>query len=100
MLHQTKQFPAYFSLKEVAWCQKNNALISDEHIQKNDEGIAVGGYYEIVPRPPKTLSYDKKRQLAYPAIESQLDMLYWDKVNGTTVWQDTIRAVKETYPKG
>ncbi len=99
MLHQKKQFPSYFSLKEVDWCQKNNAMISDEHIQKNDAGIAVGGYYEIVERPVKTRTYKEKRLLAYPSIEEQLDMLYWDQVNGTTVWKEAIQAIKERYPK-
>lgn len=26
-------------------------------------------------------------------------MMYWDKVNGTTVWEDTIQAIKDKYPK-
>jgi hypothetical protein len=38
--------------------------------------------------------------LAYPLIQDQLDMLYWDKVNGTTVWQDAIAKVKAQFPKG
>jgi len=28
-----------------------------------------------------------------------MDMQYWDSVNGTTVWADTIAAIKERYPK-
>src|SRR6056300_1289136 len=28
------------------------------------------------------------RATAYPSIQEQLDMQYWDKVNGTTNWQD------------
>lgn len=35
----------------------------------------------------------------YPSITDQLDMLYWDKVNGTNNWQTTIQAVKDKYPK-
>jgi hypothetical protein len=35
----------------------------------------------------------------YPSIEEQMDMMYWDNVNGTTVWKDTIEAIKEKYPK-
>ena len=26
-------------------------------------------------------------------------MMYWDKINGTTTWEDTIQAVKDKYPK-
>jgi hypothetical protein len=36
---------------------------------------------------------------SYPPISRQLDMMYWDKVNNTTVWQDTIAAIKLANPK-
>jgi len=26
-------------------------------------------------------------------------MLYWDQVNGTTVWMDTIATIKQEFPK-
>ena len=41
--------------------------------------------------------YAKLRQ--YPSIEEQMDMLYWDKINGTNTWQDAITAEKERVPK-
>jgi|TARA_X000000950_G_C13853560_1_gene635597 hypothetical protein len=44
--------------------------------------------------------YQGKREIAYPPIEEQLDMQYWDSVNGTTVWKDKIQEIKDTYPKG
>jgi hypothetical protein len=43
--------------------------------------------------------YQRQRQSAYPSILEQLDMQYWDAVNGTTTWQDTINAIKVQYPK-
>jgi hypothetical protein len=39
------------------------------------------------------------RATAYPSIQEQLDMQYWDKVNGTTNWEDTIAKVKSDNPK-
>lgn len=37
----------------------------------------------------------------YPPIHEQLDMIYWDKVNQTTVWEDTISNIKNNIcPKG
>lgn len=30
----------------------------------------------------------------YPPINEQLDMLYWDKINGTTKWEDAITNIK------
>ena len=44
--------------------------------------------------------YQRNRSLAYPSIQEQLDMQYWDSVNGTTTWADAIAKVKADYPKG
>jgi hypothetical protein len=44
-------------------------------------------------------NYAQFRIEAYGSISNQLDMQYWDAVNGTTVWQDHITAVKAKYPK-
>jgi hypothetical protein len=44
-------------------------------------------------------SYRSKRRAAYPSQEEQWDMQYWDQVNGTTIWKDTIAKVKSDYPK-
>ena len=43
--------------------------------------------------------YQRERATAYPSIQEQLDMQYWDKVNGTTNWQDAIAKVKSDIPK-
>jgi hypothetical protein len=44
--------------------------------------------------------YQRDRASAYPSIQEQLDMQYWDSVNGTTTWADAIAKVKADYPKG
>jgi len=43
--------------------------------------------------------YQRDRATAYPSIQEQLDMQYWDKVNGTTNWEDAIAKVKSDNPK-
>ena len=43
--------------------------------------------------------YQRDRATAYPSIQDQLDMQYWDKVNGTTNWKDAIAKVKSDNPK-
>lgn len=43
--------------------------------------------------------YKADREKEYPSIGDQLDMLYWDKKNGTTTWDDAVKAVKDKYPK-
>ena len=43
--------------------------------------------------------YIEARQEAYGSIADQLDMQYWDAVNGTTTWKDHIAEVKLNNPK-
>ena len=43
--------------------------------------------------------YKTARQEAYGSINEQLDMQYWDAVNGTTTWKDHIAQVKADNPK-
>jgi hypothetical protein len=43
--------------------------------------------------------YKVSRQSAYASIQDQLDMQYWDSVNGTTTWKDHIAQVKADNPK-
>ena len=43
--------------------------------------------------------YQRDRATAYPSIQEQLDMQYWDKVNGTTNWEDAIAKVKSDIAK-
>ena len=43
--------------------------------------------------------YQRQRAAEYPSVQDQMDMQYWDAVNGTTTWQDAIAAIKAKYPK-
>lgn len=43
--------------------------------------------------------YVQDRAAAYPSLEEQADMAYWDRQNGTTTLDDAISAVKAAYPK-
>ena len=53
------------------------------------------GYAPLKPEP----SYIEKRQKEYPSIPDQLDMIYWDKINNTNLWQEKITEIKAKYPK-
>lgn len=44
-------------------------------------------------------AYKGLRASEYPSIQDQLDMQYWDSVNGTTTWADAIETIKTKYPK-
>lgn len=54
-----------------------------------------GSSFTVVYTP----TYSDQRAEAYPTIQDQLDLQYWDQVNGTTTWKDAIQAVKDEYPK-
>tara|TARA_B110000977_G_C10969871_1_gene451909 strand:- start:85 stop:429 length:345 start_codon:yes stop_codon:yes gene_type:complete len=43
--------------------------------------------------------YKSDRAKAYPSLEEQADMAYWDRQNGTTTLDDAISAVKDAHPK-
>lgn len=43
--------------------------------------------------------YQRDRAVAYPSIQEQLDMQYWDAVNGTNKWQEAVAKVKTDNPK-
>ena len=40
-----------------------------------------------------------KQNRLYPSWQEQMDMQYWDSVNGTTTWKDAIAKVKSDNPK-
>ena len=44
-------------------------------------------------------AYQRVRATAYPSTGEQLDMQYWDSVNGTTTWKDAVAKVKADNPK-
>ena len=41
----------------------------------------------------------KTRIKSYPSLKEQMDMQYWDAINGTTKWKDAITKVKTDNPK-
>ena len=43
--------------------------------------------------------YQRKRADAYPSLQDQMDMMYWDNVNNTTTWKDAIAKVKSDHGK-
>ncbi len=58
------------------------------------------GWAEVTEQPDDVvLDYKIARAIAYGPINDQLDMMYWDSVNGTTTWLDHVAAVKAAHPK-
>jgi hypothetical protein len=43
--------------------------------------------------------YARTRAKKYPSWQEQMDMQYHDAVDGTTTWQDAVKAVKDAHAK-
>lgn len=70
-----------------------------EYFQQFIKDVAEHGMGIVEGPDVIELDYATLRSQEYPSREEQLDMMYWDKVNGTTTWEDTIQAIKDKYPK-
>lgn len=75
---------------DLEWLDTNTTAPTEAEI--NAEITRLQAEYEAK-------EYQRDRAVAYPSIQEQLDLLYWDKVNGTNNWEAAIEAVKTEYPK-
>ena len=95
MPYKIMEFESNYSI------QKDNMSIprsnGNRHYKMFIEDIALGN--DTVEGPDvREPSYVELREAAYPSMADQLDMQYWDSVNGTTTWADAIQAVKDAHP--
>ena len=77
-------------VNQITWYNGTTPIPANEILAKQQELIAEYNAKQ----------YQRDRAKAYPSIQEQLDMQYWDKINNTNNWQDAINAVKAQYPKG
>ena len=97
----------------------DQAIYNSHNLAKSVEGLEDGSY-KAFDKDGKEITLDKNkveaevarlqaeynstqyqrdRAVAYPNIKDQLDMQYWDAVNGTTLWQEHIAEIKAKHPK-
>ena len=62
-------------INKITWHDDNPNNISKADIEA--KMVEVQAEYDAT-------QYQRDRAIAYPSIQDQLDMQYWDKVNGTT----------------
>tara|TARA_R100000687_G_scaffold63006_1_gene50958 strand:- start:22 stop:333 length:312 start_codon:yes stop_codon:yes gene_type:complete len=43
--------------------------------------------------------YKRDREIKYPTWQDQMDMMWHDKKDDTTTWEDAVQAVKDAHPK-
>ena len=73
----------------------NQSLIDAARVELDKDKYRIQRTGELDPAFPGIATTDT----TYASIQEQLDMQYWDAVNGTTTWKDHIAAVKAKYPK-
>jgi hypothetical protein len=77
-------------INQITWENGTTPIPANEILAKQQELIAEYNSNQ----------YQRDRAKDYPSIQDQLDMQYWDKINGTNKWEEAINAVKQKYPKG
>jgi len=82
-----------YTLDDVEWMSTNTS-------QKPSQDEFDAALEATILKQKGLNTWLPQRVQAYPTIQQQLDMLYWDQVNGTSVWADTIAAIKQKFPKG
>ena len=76
-------------INQITWLNDTQPIPANQILAKQ---IELQAEYEAK-------QYQRDRQTQYPSIADQLDMLYWDKVNGTANWLKSIESVKNKFPK-
>jgi hypothetical protein len=97
MIHKGEAIQALCPTAEWAMDGDDLEWLSEDIDQPSEEAIIRKQAEMQYEREIKV--YQQQRKMAYPSRDEQLDMMYWDKINGTTTWDDAINAVKEAYPK-
>ena len=63
------------------------------------DAVKVAAARTELDKAAAAIKYQSDRAAAYASVGDQLDMQYWDAVNGTTTWKDHVAKVKADYPK-
>ena len=95
-----QQALAHFNKDKHQWYGWIN--LEDGEVYSNlklNDDTAIMPTEEEVNAKIAELQVIDNRKLAYGSISDQLDMQYWDGVNGTTTWADHIAQVKSDNPK-
>ncbi len=63
------------------------------------DAVKIAAARTELDKAAAAVKYKSDRAAAYASIGDQLDMQYWDAVNGTTTWKDHVAKVKADNPK-
>ena len=91
---------AFFNTDKPQWYGWINLADGEvySNLKLNDDTATIPREADVNAKIAE-LNFVENRQDAYGSIADQLDMQYWDNVNGTTTWKDHIAKVKSDNPK-
>ena len=78
-------------IDKITW-NEGTSVISKEDIQAKQAELQTAF-------DAKQYQRDRVGEDGYPNIGDQLDMLFHDKKDGTTTWEDAVQAIKDANPK-
>jgi hypothetical protein len=105
---------AILNTKIKLYANKKIDFRTEVKLQDDGNGAYIKEWNLDIPKPTmaqldafeaQAIAYEQlqdilnNRRIAYPSIADQLDMLYWDKINGTDNWLNSIESVKNRFPK-
>ena len=88
----------YNTHPSVVTIRGDNAFDADDNPVTLDQ-VAVDAETARLQAEHNAQAYARNRASAYAPIADQLDMQYWDSVNGTTTWEDHVASIKNKFPK-
>lgn len=77
------------NIDSIIWAEGTNPITKKKILAKQVELRAAFS----------ALAYSRARANSFPTWQEQMDMQYWDQVNGTTTWKDAVAKVKSDNPK-
>tara|TARA_S200002703_G_scaffold150616_1_gene149171 strand:- start:422 stop:736 length:315 start_codon:yes stop_codon:yes gene_type:complete len=93
-------FELYPDARSVEHLENNNYIVRDaDYNELTVDDTAVQARASELQAVEDAKQYQRDRAEAYPSLKEQMDMQYWDSVNGTTNWKDKIAEIKALYPK-
>ena len=75
---------------DIEWLDNNETIPTEAEVNQ--------AITEVTAEREANL-YKGQRREAYGSLEAQLDLLYWDKKNGTNKWVEFIDQIKSDIPK-
>jgi hypothetical protein len=84
-----------FTKTNVTHKQVNGELVEIPE----DEKQAIVDQWNAQEVSAQSTQWKYERVTSYGTVGDQLDMMYWDSVNGSRTWLDHVEAVKEAHPK-